>query len=87
MPVTTAKRMLNVRVDEQVMTRLDEELTQARRTGKKVTKERLVVDAIMRVYPPVDEGLPVHQAAWMAQIDPHSTTALLDFLDSAEEEA
>jgi len=83
-PVTTRKRMLNVRVDEQVMERLDEEIAQARRAGRKVTKERLVADAITRVYPGRDTSLPVHQAEWVAPVDPRSTRALLDFLDDSE---
>ena len=81
---TAEKRMLNVRVDEQVMRRLDEELAQARRAGRKVTKERLVADAIMLAYPDGADSLPVHQAVWKATTDPRSNTALLDLLDDLE---
>ena len=82
--MTEEKRMLNVRVDEQVMRRLDDQLAQARRAGRKMTKERLVADAIMLAYPGREVALPVHEAVWAADIDPRSNTALLDLLDDIE---
>ncbi|MDR0416807.1 MAG: hypothetical protein LBH76_05745 [Propionibacteriaceae bacterium] len=80
------KVQLSVRVDEQVARRLDAKVAQARQAGRRVTKERLVSDAIMAAYPDNagDSWLPVHQAAFAVDVDPRSTTALLDLLDDLE---
>lgn len=85
--LTSGKVMLNVRVPIEVMGRLNAKVDQARRSGRKVTKERLVSDAIMSAYPaaePDPDWLPSHEAAWVADIDPYSNVALLDFMDRTE---
>ena len=85
--VASPKVQLSVRVDQRVMSLLDAQVVNARRRGRRVTKEELVSDAILSAYPGSGETdwLPVHTADWTAQIDPRSNTALLDFLDSSEE--
>ena len=86
MPTSTSeKTMLNVRVTSEVMSRLDARIDQARRSGRKVTKERLVSDAILATYPATDsDWLPSHESIWAADADPYSNAALLDFMDGAE---
>lgn len=86
MSATSAPKVqLSVRVDENVVRRLDELVAQARRVGQRLTKERLVADAIMTAYPDSAIDLPVHQGALLASLDPRSNTALLDFLDSTQD--
>jgi len=88
MPTPTGeKTMLNVRVTSEVMSRLDAKINQAKQSGRKVTKERLVSDAILSAYPAAGEDsdwLPFHESTWAADADPYSNAALLDFMDSTE---
>jgi hypothetical protein len=80
------KEQLNARVDRSVMRLLDRQLARERRAGRKVTKERLVADAIVAAYQePTDaDWLPVHRGVFTAELDPGSNSALLDFADQAE---
>jgi hypothetical protein len=79
---------LSLRVDQQVARLLDAKVVQARRAGRRVTKERLVSDAVLAAYPDPagagDDWLPVHRGEFTAEVDPRSTTALLDLVDGAE---
>ena len=75
---------LNVRVPRTVMGLLDTRVEQERRANRRVTKEKLVADAIQaRFAPSTDEWLPTHEAT-LAPIDHLSNAALLDLLDELE---
>ncbi|MCL2464368.1 MAG: hypothetical protein FWF28_04780 [Micrococcales bacterium] len=79
------KVQISVRLERSVAQRLDRQIAQARRAGRRVTKEKLVADAIVLAFPePESARLPVHRASWLATTDPRSTTALLDLLDEVE---
>ena len=85
--MTSEKVMLNVRVSSEVMGRLDAKIEQAKRSGHRMTKERLVSDAILSAYPAAIQNtdwLPSHEATWVAGADPYCNAALLDFMDNAE---
>jgi hypothetical protein len=82
--------MLNVRVDDEVMRRLDAQVALSRREGRRVTKERLVSEAVLAAYPAsgvVDSNfLPTHESTLLVDYDPRSNTSLLSALDEIEGE-
>jgi hypothetical protein len=71
-------------VDPRVVKTLDAKVAEARRAGKRVTKERLVSDAVLTTYSDSATRLPEFSCEWVTDIDPYSNTALLDFLDGHE---
>jgi len=83
---TTQKVQLCVRVDPQIANLIDDQVAKAKNAGHRITKEKLVSDAITAVYQDSDGGvdLPVHRAIYTSEVDPSSTTALLDFVDRSE---
>ncbi|MCL2317107.1 MAG: hypothetical protein FWC46_08510 [Actinomycetia bacterium] len=82
------KVQLNVRVEPRVVGLLDARIAQARRSGRRVTKEQLVSDAITTAYEqePKHGWLPVvHGGTWNAPPETlTSNAALLDWLDEQE---
>ena len=96
MPTTAShksdKVQLSVRVEDRVMGLLDAEVAQARSAGSKITKERLVSDAVTAAHgdhrPTRPHGwLPEHHATLLVDVDPCSSTALLDIQDNLEASA
>ena len=79
------KVQLSVRVSAQVAQLLDTEVAKASRNGQRITKERLVSDAIVATYSESfqdGDWLPVHHGEFKVQVDPRSNSALLDLLDA-----
>ncbi|MCL2490021.1 MAG: hypothetical protein FWF36_04750 [Propionibacteriaceae bacterium] len=83
--LTAEKVQISVRIDRRLVQRLDAQVRQARRSGRPVTKEKLVADAIAATYPesePVD--MPVHDGALLHGADRFSNVDLLDLVDRIE---
>ena len=82
------KTQLSVRIDDGVITLLDAHIARSRQAGHRVTKEKLVEDAIRKAYPdPLTHGanwLPTIDGKIVTHWDPRSNTGLLDMLDEFE---
>ncbi len=88
MPALTQDRIqLNVRVDRQAADLLEIQIARARQEGRRVTKERLVSDAILSAYgdQPESDWLPVHHGTWNPPAEAsRSNAALFDWLDGLD---
>lgn len=88
--VAQDRKQINVRVPTQVADLLTEKVASEKRAGRKVTKDQLVADAITAAYGHSiydDDGwLPVFEGKWIAPIDGHSNSEMLDYLDRTEAE-
>ena len=81
------RTQISVRVDQHVVDLLNAKIAQEKRNGRRVTKEKLVTDAITAAYDQPEHGwLPVSKSEWIAPVDLCSNAALLDFLDETETE-
>jgi hypothetical protein len=92
MPTQTKPRtQLSVRVDQRVIDMLNDRIAREKRSGRRVTKEQLVSDAITGTY-----GDAEAEHGWLPTLDSkfigppeilESNSAMLDFLDKTEAEA
>ena len=90
MPTPTRERVqISVRLDKRIADLLDAKVAHEKSIGHKVTKEKVVADAIVQTCgdeQPKHGWLPVMDGEWIAPIDLTSNVALLDFLDETEAE-
>ena len=88
MPTLAAdKKQLNVRVDRHAAELLDAQIARAKRAGRRVSKEKLVSDAIVAAYggEPEHGWLPVFESRWVAPAETAtSNAAMLDWLERTE---
>jgi len=80
------KTQLNVRVDRRAAELLDARVAQAKRAGRRISKEKLVSDAIIAAYGEAEHGwLPVFECRWVAPPEAAtSNSVLLDWLEQTE---
>ena len=88
--LTSEKRQLNVRVDRRAAELLEARVAQAKRAGRRVTKEKLVSDAIVAAYDQEHDDLiwlPVCHGTWNAPPEAAtSNAALWDWIEQVEAE-
>jgi len=81
------KAQLNVRVDRRAADLLNARVAQAKRKGQRISKEKLVSDAILATYggEPDHGWLPVLGCRWVAPAGTASSNAaMLDWLERTE---